>query len=347
MSSEPLRIGVAGLGRIGWNFHCRRLADHPDFSLVAVADTDPDRRAEANSTYGCTGHESFDEMLDNAALDAVVVATPTHLHEAMTLNAFEHGLHVLLEKPMAMDYAEAERIVRAAEDAGRVLTVYQPHRLNAYFQHLKALIESGRIGRLTRIQRGSFSYSRRNDWQSLLKFGGGMLSNYGAHFLDQVMQLIGYDIERVTCNLQLVASLGDADDVVDVTLRTTSGVVGNCLISQASVIKPYEFIAWGTHGGIELAANTFTVKSFDPTALPPKEVDPSLGSADRKYPSDALDLREETIPVDPAFGIDVFANFADAIRNGAPLAAPPRQTLQLMAVIEKCRTSAGDIRTVK
>lgn len=347
MSSEPLRIGVAGLGRIGWNFHCRRLAEHSDFHLVAVADTDVQRLAEAKDTHGCSVFERFGDMLENVALDAVVIATPTHLHEAMTLDAFARGLHVLLEKPMALDYAEAERIVRAAEAASRVLTVYQPHRLNAYFQHFKTLIESGRIGRLTRVQRGSFSYSRRNDWQSLLEFGGGMLSNYGAHFLDQVLQLIGYDIDRVTCNLQLVASLGDADDVVDVTLRTTTGVVGNCLISQASVIKPYEFIAWGTHGGIELAANTFTVKAFDPAALPPKEVDPSLGSADRKYPSDALDLREDIIPVDPAYGIDVFANFADAIRNGTELAAPPRETLQLMSVIEQCRTSAGTIRTVK
>jgi predicted dehydrogenase len=347
MTKDKLRIGVAGLGRIGWKFHCARLAEHPDFILAAVADTDSERLTEAHAAYGCAGFSAFDEMLAQAGLDAVVIATPTHFHESMALAAFACGLHVLLEKPMALDYAQAERIVREAEKTDRVLTVYQPHRLNAYFQHLKALVESGCIGRLTRVQRGSFSYSRRNDWQSLLAYGGGMLSNYGAHFLDQVLQLIGYDLRRVFCSLQRVASLGDADDVVDVALEAADGVIGSLQISQASVLRPYEFLLWGTHGGIALVANRFTVRSFDPAALPGKALDPSLGSLDRKYPSDALNLHEEVIPVDAARGIDVFANFAAAVRNGEDLAAPPRQTLKLMAVLEQCRESAAGIRVLQ
>ena len=130
MTNKRLRIGVAGLGRIGWKFHCARLGTHPDFMLAAVADTDPERLAEAESTYGCQGFASFEEMLAQAGLDAVVIATPTHLHESMSLAAFARGAHVLLEKPMALDYAQAERIVREAERTGRLLTVYQPHRLN-------------------------------------------------------------------------------------------------------------------------------------------------------------------------------------------------------------------------
>ena len=135
--------------------------------------------------------------------------------------------------------------------------------------------------------------------------------------------------------------------MVDVTLETAGGVVGSLQISQASVLRPYEFLVWGTHGGIELAGNRITVRSFDPDALPEKDLDTSLGSAGRQYPSDALELTEETIPVDSAYGIDVFADFAAAIRSGSQPAVPPRETLRLMAILEQCRESAAGIRDLR
>lgn len=339
-------MGVAGLGRIGWAFHCKRLADHPEWILAAVADTEPARRQEAVDTFHCAAFADFAEMCARGQLDAVVIATPTHLHEAMVMTALERGLHILLEKPMAPTYAEAARIVTAAETAGRVLTVYQPHRLGAYFQHLRAVVNDGRIGRVTMVQRGAFSYSRRNDWQSLQEFGGGMLNNYGAHYLDQVLQLVGYDVQRVWCTLQRVASLGDADDVVRIALETPAGVVADCTISQASVGKgPYEFVVWGTTGTVLQAGNEITVRWFDPAKLPPKEVDPSLASAGRKYPSDAIEVHEEKISVDPSLQGDVYANLAQAIRGTAPLFVPPRETLALVRILAECRLSSGGIRT--
>ncbi|NLF16313.1 MAG: Gfo/Idh/MocA family oxidoreductase [Lentisphaerae bacterium] len=345
MADKKLRIGVAGLGRIGWAFHCKRLGAHADWTLAAVADTEAARRQEAVDTYGCQAFADFTEMCAKGNLDAVVIATPTHLHEAMVMTAFQHGLHVLLEKPMAPTYAEAERIVVAAEKAGKVLTVYQPHRLGAYFQHLKSIVNDGRIGRVTMLQRGAFSFARRNDWQSLQKYGGGMLNNYGAHYLDQVLQLVGYDIHRVWCCLQKVASLGDADDVVKILLELKGGVVADCTISQATVGKlPYEIIVWGTCGNVELFNNQITVRWFDPAALPAREVNPSLASTDRKYPSETLPVQTETVPVDPAYQVDVHTNLAQAIRGTAPVFVPARQTLALMDLLARCRESSAGIR---
>lgn len=345
MADHRLRIGVAGLGRIGWAFHCKRLAEHPDWALVAVADTDAARRREAEDTFHCAAVADFAALCRRGDLDAVVIATPTHLHEAMVLTALEHGLHILLEKPMAPSCDEARRIVAAAESAGKVLTVYQPHRLGAYFQQLKAIVNDGRIGRVTMVQRGAFSYARRDDWQSLQKYGGGMLNNYGAHYLDQVLQLVGYDVRRVWCTLQRVASLGDADDVVKILLELADGVVADCTISQASVGRADEFVVWGTCGTVEHTVGKITLHWFDPAALPPKNVNPSLASAGRKYPSEAMDVRQETVLVDPAYQVDVFANLAQAIRGTAGLFVPPRQTLALMEILTRCRESSGGIRT--
>jgi len=347
MDCKRLRIGVAGLGRIGWNFHCKSLAKHPDFELAAVADTDPVRCREAEESMGCRPFADYNDMVAQGCLDAVVIATPTHLHESMVMTALDANLHILLEKPMAPTFDEAKRIVVAAEQAGRVLTIYQPHRHHAYFQHLLAILATGKIGKIYWVQRGAFSYSRRNDWQSLQKFGGGMLNNYGAHYLDQVLQLVGYDIKRVFCNLQIVASLGDADDVVKVVFETEHGALGECTINQASVSNPYEFIVWGEHGTVTYSRSAYEISWFDPDSLPEKVLDVSLASADRKYPHDKLELSSETIKVDPAYQVDVFADFAAAIREGSPVAVPPRETLALMDLLRRCREGSAGIRVMK
>jgi predicted dehydrogenase len=172
-----------------------------------------------------------------------------------------------------------------------------------------------------------------------------MLNNYGAHYLDQVLQLVGYDVRRVWCTLQRVASLGDADDVVKILLELGAGVLADCTISQASVGKADEFVVWGTCGTLEYTAGKLVLHWFDPAALPPKGVNPSLASADRKYPSEALNVQEETIPVDPSRQLDVFANLAQVIRGETALYVPPRETLALMEILARCRESSAGIRT--
>lgn len=347
MPRAKIRIAVAGLGRIGWRFHAQSLATHRDFKLVAVADTEPNRCQEAREEFGCEAFVDFEEMLAEVRLDAVVIATPTHLHKDMALAAFRRGLHVLLEKPMATDLTQARMIVRSAKRAGVVLTTYQPHRVSAYYQHLRRLLDRGKIGTVYWVRRGQFSFARRNDWQSLRKYGGGMLNNYGAHALDLVLNLIGYDVRRVFGDMQLSASLGDAEDVVKVVIETRSGNIGEAEINQASTIKPYELLVWGTTGALEYEQGVFKLRYFDPRKLPPKELDPRLASADRKYPADDIEFREETIPVDGKYQIDVFHDFATALRTGAPTVVRPQEILTVMKVMELARESSERIRDLR
>ena len=157
-----LRIGVTGLGRIGWE-HCRALAGHADFTLAAVADPLGERLAEAATNFGCTTCKSHDELLTTDALDAVVIASPTHLHREMSLAAFAAKRHVLLEKPMATTVSDAHAVAAAGARAQRVLTVYQPHRLMAYHQQTRQAIASGRLGQVYHVRRAVFGWVRRND----------------------------------------------------------------------------------------------------------------------------------------------------------------------------------------
>jgi len=345
MPRERIRIGVAGLGRIGWAFHCREIAKHPQFELAAVQDVKTERLREAEQVYGTRAFRDFSAMLDDARLDVVVIATPTHLHKPMALEALRRGCHVFLEKPMAANGADAAAIVRAAKRYDRVVTVYQPLRASAYFQHLKKILASGIIGQVYHVRVGGYRYARRNDWQAMRRFGGGMINNYGAHALDQLLQLIGYDIRRVYANLRVVASLGDADDVVKAVLETRGGVIGELDINQASTINPYILCVWGTRGALSLSLNRdeFTITYFRPSDLAPKALSTALASDGRKYPMDDIQFREETVPVDQSLAVDVYADLATAIRRGRAPFVKPEEPLAVMRLIDRCRASSGRI----
>jgi predicted dehydrogenase len=349
MSRKRIRIGVAGLGRIGWEFHCRQIAKHPAFELAAVQDVKPERRREAEETYGTRTFGDFSSMLDAAQLEAVVIATPTHYHKPMAMEAFRKGCHVFLEKPMAADGAEATAIVRAAKRSDRIVTVYQPRRACAYFQHAKKILASGIIGEVYHVRSGGYQYARRDDWQALRRFGGGMLNNYGAHLLDQILQLVGYDIKRVFANLRVAASLGDADDVVKVIVETRSGAIGEIDINQASTITPYILQVWGTRGALTLDGNwdQFVVTYFKPSDLPPKSLNTELASVGRRYPDDNIAFRRDVVPVDQSLAVDVYADLATAVRTGRAPFVKPEEPLAVMKLIDRCRENSGRVIKMK
>ena len=245
---------------------------------------------------------------------------------------------------MAPDAADAAVIVREAARRKRILTVYQPRRATAYFQQLKAIVASGIVGDLYHVRLSLYQFSLRNDWQALRKYGGGMLNNYGAHALDQVLQLVGYDVKRVFCSLRRVASVGDAEDVVKVVLETAGGAIGEVDINQAAAAGPGYLRAWGTRGAITLASEYeggFTVRHLAARALRPRKLEPSLASAGRRYPDGDVAFRESIIPVDESLAVDVYADLARAIRTGRQPFVRPEEPLALMRLIDRCRAESG------
>ncbi len=343
-SQTKLKIGVTGLGRIGW-VHCLGLAAHADFSLAAVADPAADRRAEAITKFGCVAVATHDELLRVAGLDVVVIASPTHLHRTMAVAAFKAGKHVLLEKPMAVTVAEARAIAQAAKRAKRVLTVYQPHRLMAYHQQVRQVIASGKLGKVYHVKRGAFGWGRRNDWQTLLKFGGGMVNNTGAHFIDQLFDLTGSDIDRMFCRLGRVAALGDAEDVVKLVYQTRTGMLGEMEINQgmAAPARGYELEVYGTHGVLWKEQNTLKLRYLRPAELSPRALDPALASPGRQYPHDSAKFYDESIDIDNKHTVDVYADLARAIRTGSEPFVKPTETLAVMQMLTRCRKESKQI----
>jgi scyllo-inositol 2-dehydrogenase (NADP+) len=340
MSTEKLRFGIVGLGRSGWNIHVSNLRPREDAKIVAVSDPLEERRQEAADEFGCQTYDSIDEMLKQDDIDVAVIATPSVMHGPDTLKSFAAGKHVVVEKPMAMNVAEADQMIAASEETGLKLFVHQNWRFNRAFTHLKDIAESGKIGRLYHIRNYSSGFSRRDDWQTLAKNGGGVLNNTCPHFLDMLIQLAGGSIKDVMGDLQQIASAGDVEDHVKAFLRGENGCTVDMETSSAQNVAAAlpSWILCGTNGTLTSDGKQSTIRWYDPEEAGSLEVR-DTAAAGRKYGSDSkpLEWQEEVVETQgPDIG-NFYDNVTGVIQRGEEMIVTPGSVREVIRVMVKIR----------
>ena len=193
--AELLRVGVIGLG-MGRN-HVAGFQSHPGCKVVAVSDLKADLLKEIADKYGVEKrYPSGEEMLAKEKLDVVSIATPNISHKSLPFAALEAGCHVLCEKPMAMNAAEAREMLAAARKAGKRLMIDFSYRFTEQSMALKAQVDAGILGD---VYFGRTVWHRRRGmpkfggWFGQKAFsGGGPLIDLGVHRLDLALWLMGY-----------------------------------------------------------------------------------------------------------------------------------------------------------
>ena len=342
-----LKTAVVGLGRIGWGTHIPKILEKPDrFALTAVVDLSRERLAEAKEKYNVNGYTDIAEMIRAEQPDLVVIASPTHLHKLHACTAMELGCDVFLDKPMAESYESACAIAQCAKTTGRKLMIFQPVRAQTATNQLMALMATGKIGPLKSIRFTRMGYSRRSDWQSFKKYGGGMLTNYGAHHIDQMLYMTGQKIEKLYCTTDVVATVGDADDVARIFMQTDGGVRLDIDINQAAAIVDTEWHIYGQYGAIRSESTPdgkpcFRMRYYDPKAVPAPEASESLAAAGRKYNHDvALPWVEEIVPMDNSYAIDFYGKVYEYFGEDKAPFVPVEETLYLMDLIRRCHEAA-------
>src|SRR4051794_31602157 len=252
MPQEPIRVGIAGLGRSGWAIHAHLLAPLTDeYQIVAVNDEDASRRAEAIERFDCQAYPTYDELIADPAVELVVVALPSFLHGSASLAALKANKHVICEKPMAVTLDEADTMVAAGKASNRVFTIFQIRRYNPDFVKVSEIIASGILGRIVQINIAESKFTRRWDWQTLQKYGGGSLNNTGAHFLDEALQLFGPATPTVFCVLDRTLTLGDADDHVKLVMKAADAPTIDIEVSSCDPFPPQTWHIFGTRGGLQ------------------------------------------------------------------------------------------------
>ena len=188
----PLRIGVAGLGR-AFSIMLPTFQLDPRVQLVAAADPSPAARARFAADFGSPTHDSVEALCDDPNVQLVYVATPHQFHRAHVGLAAAAGKHVLVEKPMAITLQECTAMVEACQAAGVHLIVGHSHSYNTPILRLRALIRSGRYGRLrmiTAVNYTDFLYRPRRPEELDTRAGGGVVFSQGAHQID-IVRLLG------------------------------------------------------------------------------------------------------------------------------------------------------------
>jgi predicted dehydrogenase len=171
-NEKIIKVGIAGLGRSGWGIHAHTLKDLKDcYHIAAVADIDESRTTEAKAAHGCRAYNDVVELVNDADVDLIVVATPNRFHADHALLALEAGKHVVCEKPFGFTVADVDAMIAAAEKSGVVLQPFQQRRYEPDFQKVKEICASGVLGKITFIRTAWHGFKRRWDWQTSRSFG--------------------------------------------------------------------------------------------------------------------------------------------------------------------------------
>lgn len=229
--TDPVRIGVVGAGAIAQLTHLPVLAKMRGVKLVGLCDNDrPKARALADRFDIPDVYTDIGDLLESDGLQAIVVATPNHLHEPHVLSAIASGIDVLVERPLSLTTKGVERIVNAAARAGRKVLVANNHRFRSDVQALAGFLRGGELGKLTGIRAGAYHHKRADQgWrQRRVESGGGAFFDYGLPLLDLALWLSDFpDPERVVAHMDRGSGKNAVEDAMVVQLKCASGVVFN------------------------------------------------------------------------------------------------------------------------
>jgi 1,5-anhydro-D-fructose reductase (1,5-anhydro-D-mannitol-forming) len=245
-----LRWLVVGIGDIATKRVIPAIQAERRSALAAVVTRQPNK-AEA---YNVPGFSTVEEALSDATFDAVYIATPVFLHAPQTIQALGAGKHVLCEKPMAMNYAEALTMTEAAEKSGRCFGVSYYRRCYPKVQRALELIRQGAIGRplLAFATCHSQPPSENRSWLlDPAKAGGGPLYDIGSHRIDLLNYFFGQPVEVRACLSNAVHPFA-VEDSATVLIKYASGVHAVVDVRWNSGVVRDEFRIEGSEGMLEL-----------------------------------------------------------------------------------------------
>ena len=237
MSAAPqVRIGILGAARIAPMALIRPARRVPEVAIAAVAARDPLRAQAFARKHGIArGHGTYDELLADPDVDAVYVPLPNGLHCDWTIRALRAGKHVLCEKPIAANAAEAERMAAAARETGLVLAEAFHYRYHPLAARMKEIVTSGELGSIRRVEAHfCIPFVLPGDIRYRLDLAGGATMDVGSYTVNLVRFLAGEEPTVESVDFRLASP--NVDRYVSAELRFPSGATGRVVHSLFSAI---------------------------------------------------------------------------------------------------------------
>jgi predicted dehydrogenase len=358
-ADRPIAFALVGAGGAA-GVHAAALLRIAGTRIAAVLGSSPDsqRARSLADRYGARVARDLDELLDDPELDAVDLCTPHPQHAAAAIAAAEAGLHVVVEKPMALSTADCTAMIEAAERAGVVLSVISQRRWYAPVERVKAAIDDGRIGRpglaiVEVLGWRSPEYYAMDAWRGTREGeGGGVLVNQAVHQLDLACWFLGQPLEVDGWTTNLNHPEIDVEDTAVAVVRFERGALATIVASNSQRPGLHARIhVHGTNGasvGVETDRGSIFVAGVSPPSEPANDLWTIPGEDDRLEEWRQAD-REALAGVDLSSHHHEIQlrDIATAIRERRPPAvtgADGRTTVGLMTAIETASRIGGRVR---
>ena len=362
MKKDRIKVGIIGLGRAGWAMHAAELQKFSDmFSITAVCDVDLKRAKSVRDRLGPDVHcyQKHGDLITDPEVELVAIACRSPEHAAYALEALKQGKYVVLDKPIAMDYAEAKKLLAADRKYPGRLFCRQNRRFEPEFNHVLEIMDSGVLGKIYMIRHSIFSYQRRNDWQTIRRCGGGQLNNWGPHLLDHAVQLVGDKVKTVNGILRRTTAVGDAEDFFKILITGNNGRIIDVEFSGGAAIAGNVYEVHGDRGSLVLPSGAnaqFHLKYLDPeypladikadAGTPPLPIN---GWEPYRNP-EKLHWIEKTFPVAPHNDDNIgtiYRHVYNAIRLGIPYRIKVAESVEVVRVAELVRKQNPEFRHVR
>jgi predicted dehydrogenase len=316
---EPVRVASIGLG--WWGGELASKATTAGVDVVSCYARTPEARDAFAATHDCRAATSFDEVLEDPDVEALLIATPHSTHSDLVVRAAAAGKDVFCDKPFTLDVASGKRAVAAAEDAGILLQVGHNRRRQPANRRLRQLIDDDELG-VVHYAEANMSYPKglnpRRGWRGdPAESPAGGMTGLGVHMADNLIYLLGRPA-RVSAFSRRVIGVGELDDVTTATIEFESGALA---FLGTSMVIPYigRTAVWGTKAA---AAN---------------EVD---GTRFYFQPSGDNERTEQAIETIDTVA-DELTEFARNVREGTPPETGGAEALEVVAVLEGIVESAA------
>ncbi len=275
--NNPIKMAIVGLGRAGWGMHLAEIADKTEmFEIVACCDIIPERNEKMKERFGCRTYTSIEELVKDTEIELVDIATRSCDHYAHAKIALTAGKDVLLEKPACVNIVQLNGLLEMANKPGMPRLFFrQNRRFEEGFKEIERIINSGIIGNVFELRLSQSGYDRRDDWQTLSKYSGGQMLNWGPHLIDHALQLIASPVARVNTNSILGAAAGDCEDHFSLNITGQNGRFATVTISGSDANDSGRtYTAIGSKGTVTVHNGKIKLKYINPEQnLPPVVAD--------------------------------------------------------------------------
>lgn len=336
-----MKVAVIGYGGQG-AWHCQQIMKSDVAELMGIFDI-KEERCQSAADRGIHVYHTVEDLFADRQVDVVVVATPNDVHEILVTDSLKNGKHVVCEKPVALSVDSFDRMVNAANEAGRILTVHQNRRWDVDFLALKQVIDSDEIGKTIRIEsRIHGSRGIPSDWRGTKHAGGGMILDWGVHLIDQILQLIPDTVITVNCETTHITNQ-EVDDGFRLELNFEGGKTAYVEVGTYNFISMPRFYMQCDKGALYLQdwkqkAHVAKLKTWVEKDITP--VQNAAGITKTMAPRDelTLDWYDVEIPVSDVH--QFYRNLSAVIEGVEELIVKPREVRRVLSIMENAFSSA-------